>query len=140
MKKSMKFATALAGAAVVVAGGSAFTAGNTMPTDPTTMGYSETTVSGFTATDVDYTYDTDRTHVTKIEFTNSDTAMVIADTDAKIKLLPSGSQVACVPSAVPDEEDRTGTLITCTVSAANDTATLTGYQLTVTTNEVSELG
>jgi len=140
MKKSMKLATALAGAAVVVAGGTAFTAGNTVPTDPTTMGYSETAVSGFTATEVDYTYDLDRTHVTKIEFKNSDTTMVIADTDVMIKLLPGGSQVACVPSALPAAEGRTGTLITCTLSANNETETVSGYELTVTTDEVSDLG
>jgi len=49
MKKSMKFATALAGAAVVVVGGTAFTAGNDMMTGAT-YGYGETAVTGVEVT------------------------------------------------------------------------------------------
>jgi hypothetical protein len=47
MKKSMKFATALAGAAVVVVGGSAYTAGNDLLASQM-YGYGETAVSGVT--------------------------------------------------------------------------------------------
>jgi hypothetical protein len=49
MKKSMKVMTALAGAAVVVAGGTAFTAGNDMIATRT-FGYGETSVTGVTVT------------------------------------------------------------------------------------------
>ena len=49
MKKGMKFATALAGAAVVVVGGTAFTDGNDMITTRT-FGYGETSVTGAVVT------------------------------------------------------------------------------------------
>lgn len=60
MKKSMKVATALAGAAVVVMGGTAFTASQTVGASK--AGYGQGAVTGLTFTNTSYEVNTLRMH------------------------------------------------------------------------------
>lgn len=78
MKKSMKFATALAGAAVVVVGGSAFTNSVEGMNGATVNGYGATTVTGVTLTNTEYVYDP-QAKLTGINFTTSNTLPLLGD-------------------------------------------------------------
>ena len=72
MKKSTKFATALAGAAVVVVGGSAFTNSVAGMNLATVNGYGTTTITGVTLTNTEYVYGAQAV-LTGINFTTSNT-------------------------------------------------------------------
>ena len=78
MKKGMKFATALAGAAVVVVGGTAFTDGNDMITTRT-FGYGETSVTGAVVTSEIVTQNAaDNSKIDTIDFTTSSPGSTMA--------------------------------------------------------------
>ena len=71
MKKSMKFATALAGAAVVVVGGSAFTAANTGLNATPIVGYAQNTATGAVITNQEFALAADGISVKSVNFTSS---------------------------------------------------------------------
>ena len=72
MKKSMKFATALAGAAVVVAGGSAFTNAAAGFDEKIYNGFGTTEVDGVEVTNTAYTYEATTANIETINWMLSD--------------------------------------------------------------------
>lgn len=111
MKKSMKFATALAGAAVVVVGGTAFTASNTVPT--TFLGNGSATVSGVTVTGIAYELDVSGEEVTAATFTTTENLKPLSPDPTVVSVLsddadaPLGTDIAC-------DTDTTANKIVCT--------------------------
>ena len=89
---------AVAGAAVV---GSAFTAGNNMPTTSGLVaGYGEVTVSGATVTDIDYTPASDNTKVASVTFTTTtDVSSQTSTLTLKMGANPIHAAYSCTESA-----------------------------------------
>ena len=104
MKKSMQIGAALAGAALVVAGGSAYTAANTLTADPV-AGNSQNSVTGVTATNTAYTYTGDGSTLAVDTITYTTTEDLSALTN--------------VSAAVTNNSSNT---VTCDVSTANTIA------------------
>jgi hypothetical protein len=77
MHKSTRFLGALAVAGIVVAGGTAFTASNTVPAS--VAGYGTSTISGATATALSYTLSADGTTITgaALTFTGDQTLRTV---------------------------------------------------------------
>jgi hypothetical protein len=77
MHKSTRFLGALAVAGIVVAGGTAFTASNTVPAS--VAGYGTSTISGATATALSYTLSADGTTITgaALTFTGDQTGRTV---------------------------------------------------------------
>jgi hypothetical protein len=103
MKKSMKFATALAGAAVVVVGGSAFTDSNTVADSK--AGYGQGAVTGLTFTNTSYEVNTLTNTVKTVTFDSAVSVMSGYSFQATLKSgadpgSPEESSVACTPSVV----------------------------------------
>lgn len=72
MRRSTKLAAALAIAGVVAAGGSAFTASNTMSQTSNVAGYGQATATGATVTKISYTsLSTDASKLASVIFTTS---------------------------------------------------------------------
>jgi hypothetical protein len=118
MKKSMKFATALAGAAVVVVGGTAFTAANDVP--DVTAGTDTNLVSGAVVESQVYTLT--GTKVTGIVFTVTD----LSSTDYTAKAKLDATETTCTVSAVDT--------ISCAWDPGVEVGTLAATTLTVYPN------
>ena len=116
MNKSKRFLGAVALAGVLAAGGSAFTAGNTLPAAAVTKGYGSQTISGVAATSVTYNTNTAGDTITSVGLVlTGDTTtktIQIAFNDAAPATC-SGTGAFLTPS----------TTYTCTVSQAVGTAT-----------------
>ena len=67
MQNKTRLVVGVVAAGVVVAGGSALTASNTVPAN--TAGYGSQTISGADVTDVEHTLSADGTHVVKTDLT-----------------------------------------------------------------------
>lgn len=125
MRKSTKLLGGLAAAAIVAAGGSAFTAANT-GVDAANVGYQSATISGVSVTNVEYVVDAgDASKLSSIVFTETE------DVSAGHKAIltingPAETQTVCSTVVV-------GT-ITCAVPALQaDITTILSIALTVTT-------
>jgi hypothetical protein len=118
MRKSSKFLGALAVAGLIAAGGSAYTASNTMATAQV-VGYGSTTISGATVNSMAYTLNDTGTNV------NSVTLVL----DGDMTLIPSGHTVASAVSigfnALATTPCGTGTLTWATDPVAEIPATET---------------
>lgn len=66
MSKTKKFFGAVAVVGVIAAGGSAFTAGNTLPAADVTKGYGSQTISGVTAESVTYNTDAPKENIVSV--------------------------------------------------------------------------
>lgn len=66
MSNTKKFFGAIALAGVIAAGGSAFTAGNSLPAADVTKGYGSQTISGVTAESVTYNTDASKENIVSV--------------------------------------------------------------------------
>jgi len=109
MRKSTKLVAALAIAGVVAAGGSAFTASNTMSQTSNFAGYGQATATGATITDISYTpLSTDASKLSSVVFASSTD---VTGKTAKLTLKLAGSVV--------------GTPYSCTLGAFTTTMDIT---------------
>jgi hypothetical protein len=69
MKKLGKALGAVAVVGAIAAGGSAFTASNTLPAASVTQGYGSQTITGVTAQTVTYDLDSEKANITGVELT-----------------------------------------------------------------------
>lgn len=99
--------------------GTAFTAGNTVPDSK--AGTGTATVSGYTATSIDYTLNADPTKIDSVAMDIS--SLVTSGSTAKVQLATSGAWYDCVistedgPDATADTEDDYSSLA-CTTTGA----------------------
>ena len=98
MKTRRQIGAALAGAALVVAGGSAYTAANTLTADPF-MGDASNSVSGVTVTSTDFTYtDSSGDTLKSIVYNVSDDLTTNGTTTAAVTPTGTGALVDCTVS------------------------------------------
>jgi hypothetical protein len=135
MNNAIKVGMALAGAAAIAVGGTAFTAANTMGNDPV-AGWGESgTISGVTVTNAAFLYseNNELLEMDEIIFTVQD----MGTDEVTAKITPTGvdtpTQVTCTPI--------TDTTIQCGDQGTSDlgwlVADLTSYELVVQTNSIS---
>ena len=115
MRNPTKLAGALALAGVLAAGGSAFTAGNTLPAESVVKGYGSQTISGVTASSISYNTNTSGDTVTSVGL------VLTGDTTAKVIQIAfnDAAPATCSGTGV----FATNTTYSCTVSQAVATAT-----------------
>lgn len=119
MRKPLVLAGALSAAGLIIAGGTAFTAGNTV--EDSVAGYGTSTISGATATAVNHTLSTDGSSITStsITFSASQTGNIVK----------AGFGADTLSDCAVDEVD--GTSATCTWATAVDTATAVAFNVAV---------
>jgi hypothetical protein len=116
MKKLGKALGAIAIAGAVVAGGSAFTASNTLPAGSVTQGYGSQTITGVTATSVTYVLDAPKENITAVDLT------LAGDTTGKtIQIAFSGAAPATCSDSGTFDTDHTD--YSCTIAEAVTAAT-----------------
>lgn len=122
METPMKLVAALAGAAIVVAGGSAYTAAST-PTD-SVAGYGTSTVSGATAESVNHTLNAtgDKITATTVVFTTAQT-----NNDVK-----GGFNDEALVAGVVGEGEDADTVTFTWGGGGKNTATATSFEVAVT--------
>ena len=132
MKKSMQIGVALVASALLVAGGSAYTAANTLTADPL-IGDGSNSVSGVTVTTTDYTYtDSSGDTLDSVVYTVSDDLTTNTTTTAAITPAGTGTTSACTIT--------NATTITCdhaTVGLGYTVADLTAIALSVQTSQTT---
>lgn len=118
MNKSKKFLGVIALTGVLAAGGSAFTAGNSLPTASVTKGYGSQAISGVTAKTVTY-------NTNAAEDTITSMGLVLSgDTTAKVIQIAFNDAVPATCSGTGLFAATTNdTTYSCTVSQAVGTAT-----------------
>lgn len=137
MRKSQKLVGAAALAGLIVAGGSAFTASNTLPGNDTgQVGYGSTTVTGITVSNIAYTPDTtDGSKLASVVLTSTDLTNA-KDTTGTLTLTGSTGTVLTTEdcgTAVPDNTTTpTKYTYTCTLSPQVNAADVSTVGFTVT--------
>ena len=118
MSKTRKFLGAAALAGVLAAGGTAFTASNSLPAADVTKGYGSQTISGVTAESVTYNTNVAKDTVTSVGL------VLTGDTTAKTIQLAfnDAAPATCSDAGVYDAVDET-TAYGCTVNQSVATAT-----------------
>ncbi|MGV1003850.1 MAG: hypothetical protein ACOYEV_03570 [Candidatus Nanopelagicales bacterium] len=136
MRKSMKAAVALAGAAVVVVAGTAFTDSNDFTADASALnaaaGYGTQAISGVEVTNVAYTvsHTSDISQVTAVVFTVTDDILT-ATHDAYMNFTADGGAKNSTCAITPGDPD--GAVVTCTLTAPVSIETgVSNLSLTVT--------
>lgn len=124
MRPSTKLVGALAVAGIVAAGGTALTAGNTIP--DTIGGYGSNTISGVTASNVAYVREAlDASQLQNIVFTLNPAMTTIVGYEAKLTI---NGDLTTTYACTLDSDAQ----ITCADSANIGTASLLSIGLTVT--------
>jgi hypothetical protein len=125
MRRSTKLVAALAVAGVVAAGGSAFTASNTMSQTSNFAGYGQATATGATITNITYTpLSTDASKLSTVVFASStDVTGKVAKLTLKSGVNVVGTPYSCTLGAYTTTMD-----ITC--STASDTPAFTAFDET----------
>jgi hypothetical protein len=122
MRVSTKILVAGAAAALVAAGGSAFTAGNTIASG-SKVGYGDTTVSGISVSDVQYVVSaTDGSKIDKVKFVSTDST---ASNSTGTLTIKDGSGVLVVSSlscGTPTADTSTPVKYTFTCDPTTDPA------------------
>ena len=116
MNKSKRFLGAVALAGVLAAGGSAFTAGNTLPAASVTKGYGSQTISGVTASSVTYNTNTAGDTITSMGL------VLGGDTTGKVIQIAFNDAAPATCSGAGTFAT-TSTTYSCTVNQAVGTAT-----------------
>jgi len=129
MRNSIKFLGALAVAGLVAAGGSAFTASNTV--DPSVAGYGTSTVSGAIVSSVHHTLAADGVTIvsTKLLFTTSQQHSIVTAGFGTTALQN------CVVDPMVEEVDPN--TATCTYSPTFNTALATAFNVAVVAKPAS---
>jgi hypothetical protein len=117
MHKSTKIVGALVLAGLGVAGGSAFTASNSLPAASTTLGYGSQSISGVTATSVTYNTNTPGDTITSVGL------VLVGDTTSKTIKIAFDDAAPATCSDAGTFDVATGSTYTCVVSQSVGSAT-----------------
>lgn len=120
MNKTFQIGAALGAAALVVAGGSAFTAGNTQP-GSAFMGSGSTAVSGVTVDNIQFTYTVDNSLVESVTFNlDEDLAGIAGDYEATLVPSWDGAEPPGIEQSVCAVTVGASSKVVCTGDTTSD--------------------